>query len=944
VNQDQWASVETHFAALNQLPVRERPARLAAIADEEVRREVASLLDRAEGGETVAEAIGAMASYAEREEPTHTIQATEKVLGTQIGPYKLVRELGEGGMGVVYRACQTQPIRRDVALKIIKPGMDSRQVISRFESERQALAMMDHVNIARVFDAGTTASGLPYFVMELVNGIPITHYCDAKRLTLKERIALFIPVCKAIQHAHQKGIIHRDIKPSNVLVTEQDGKPIPKVIDFGLAKALGDRFTDATILTNLGTVVGTLQYMSPEQAELSRQDIDTRSDIYSLGVVLYELLTGTTPLDREQLTKAAYLEVLRTIREEEPATPSARTRRSATSVEIAAQRRTDPSHLGKLLQGELDWITMKALEKDRIRRFETVNGFARDLERFLDGQAVESAPPSIAYRMGKFARRHRVWLAAASTAVAAICIGAGVAIYQARIAQQRFQQVRTLANTFLFQFHDAIADIPGTTKARELVVTTALEYLGSLSKSAGRDDDLKLELAKAYERVAAVQGLPQTANLGDIVGAKASYAKALALYDQVGRRDAAYRKSLAGCLANAAYLDVHQNDLQSARSKAARAAAVLEPLRQDRDAASLAILAGVYDTLAAIGYQSGAPDLGEENVRKGLAEWEEWATVAPASEGAKIPYRLAISHSRLGMVKAGKGWFEEAAREELASLRFAQEAVRLAPSNAGYSRKLADDLVTLSSLYGSEDGASLNQPEEAARYARQAAEILAPLAAADAHDQAIQVNYASALMCLGQALSALKPPQGIQEARTSMEIWRGLRDAKRLSVYEERARLFQAHGLVRVLTRHGRAAEAFDAAQTTVADRRAALASLSPASEYWWDLAADLCLASVTARAAGHVDEAHHLAQEALEQSRPFLATAFLELTTAFDAALVYSTLAQDRQAAGNCAEALEWRAKERDLWRAVVSKSDYAPVRLRAAESSLNPCAGAHR
>jgi serine/threonine protein kinase len=277
----------------------------------------------------------------ENGDPRETTRTIEKIAaepGAIIGPYRLLRPLGEGGMGVVYHAQQLYPIRREVALKIIKPGMDSKQVIARFESERQALAMMDHGNIARVFDAGTTTAGLPYFVMELVDGIPINRYCDSKRLTIRERIDLFIAVCKAIRHAHQKGIIHRDIKPSNVLVMEQEGKPTPKVIDFGLAKALGDRMSDATMMTNLGTVVGTLEYMSPEQAELSRQDIDTRSDIYCLGVLLYELLTGATPLDHERLTKAAFPEVLRSIREEEPVMPSARARRSATSAETATRR------------------------------------------------------------------------------------------------------------------------------------------------------------------------------------------------------------------------------------------------------------------------------------------------------------------------------------------------------------------------------------------------------------------------------------------------------------------------------------------------------------------------------------------------------------------------------------------------------------------------------
>src|ERR1700682_3721849 len=381
-------------------------------------------------------------------DPTSTYQISGVTPGVIIGPYRLVRQLGEGGMGVVYYAQQSQPIRRDVALKIIKPGMDSKQVIARFESERQALAMMDHPNIASVFDTGTTPAGLPYFAMELVDGLSITQYSDSKRLTIRERIELFIPVCQAIQHAHQKGIIHRDIKPSNVLVKQQESQAVPKVIDFGLAKALGAQLSNATMHTNLGTVVGTLDYMSPEQAELGRHDIDTRSDVYSLGAVLYQLLAGATPLEHERLGKAAYLEALQRIRQEETVPPSARLRRSATSPEIAVQRRSDPARLPKLLEGELDWIAMKALEKDRARRYETVNGLARDLQRYLDGEPVEAGPPSASYRMRKFVRKHRVWLATASAFTALLVASAVVSSWMAVRAKRAEQEARAV-NDFL---------------------------------------------------------------------------------------------------------------------------------------------------------------------------------------------------------------------------------------------------------------------------------------------------------------------------------------------------------------------------------------------------------------------------------------------------------------------------------------------------------------
>ena len=296
--------------------------------------------------------------------------------GTIIGPYKLLQQIGEGGMGVVFMAEQTEPIRRTVAVKIVKLGMDTRQVIARFEAERQALALMDHSNIAKVLDAGTTESGRPYFVMELVKGVPITKYCDDKHLSLRARLELMLPVCQAVQHAHQKGLIHRDIKPSNVLVAEYDNRAVPKVIDFGVAKATAQKLTERTMFTEFGQVIGTLEYMSPEQAKLNQLDIDTRSDIYTLGVLLYELLTGTTPFDRQRLQDTAFDEKLRIIREEEPPKPSTRLSTVGGLPNIATSRGSEPKKLRGLVKGELDWIVMKALDKDRERRYDSANNLA----------------------------------------------------------------------------------------------------------------------------------------------------------------------------------------------------------------------------------------------------------------------------------------------------------------------------------------------------------------------------------------------------------------------------------------------------------------------------------------------------------------------------------------------------------------------------------------
>jgi serine/threonine protein kinase/Flp pilus assembly protein TadD len=378
-------------------------------------------------------------------------------VGTVIGPYKLLEAIGEGGMGTVYMAEQEQPMRRQVALKVIKAGMDSRQVLARFEAERQALALMDHPNIAKVLDAGATDTGRPFFVMELVKGVPITRFCDEHRLTPRERLELFIPVCQAVQHAHQKGIIHRDLKPSNVVVGLYDGKPVPKIIDFGVAKATGAKLTEATLFTGFGQVVGTPEYMSPEQAQLDNVDIDTRSDIYSLGVLLYELLTGTTPLQRKRTRATALLEVLRIIREEEPPRPSTRLSTTEELPTIAANRGLEPRKLTGLVRDELDWIVMKALEKDRNRRYETANGIAKDVQRYLADEPVQACPPSRWYRLRKLAWRNKGTFAAASavalllllTVITLAVSNSWIRREQARTKQEkvRAEQARTLAES-----------------------------------------------------------------------------------------------------------------------------------------------------------------------------------------------------------------------------------------------------------------------------------------------------------------------------------------------------------------------------------------------------------------------------------------------------------------------------------------------------------------
>ncbi len=495
------ASAKSIFLQAVELPTpAERDAFLAAQcgSDAELRREVEELLrHQAAAGSFLETPLSAVVV-----DPHPKLNSLPKERpGTRIGPYKLLQVIGEEGMGVVYMAEQSEPIARRVALKIIKPGMDSRQVIARFEAERQALAMMDHVNIAKIIDAGTVGQvsnlplefrqvenlphlGRPYFVMELVHGVPITQYCDDNRLTPRERLELFVPVCHAIQHAHQKGIIHRDIKPSNVMVTLYDGQPAPKVIDFGVAKATEQKLTERTLFTQYGTMVGTLEYMSPEQAEMSALGVDTRSDIYSLGVLLYELLTGSTPLTHKRMKEAAYAEILRMIKEEEPPKPSTRLSDSGEALaSISANRYTEPAKLTKLVRGELDWIVMKTLEKDRNRRYETANGFAQDVQRYLNDETVQACPPSALYRFRKFARRNKGPVLAASLislALIAGMVGTTTGLIQAEHARQAEAEQRQLAQVNEQKALDAAEaekNAKETAEAREAETRAVLDFV-----------------------------------------------------------------------------------------------------------------------------------------------------------------------------------------------------------------------------------------------------------------------------------------------------------------------------------------------------------------------------------------------------------------------------------------------------------------------------------
>jgi serine/threonine protein kinase/tetratricopeptide (TPR) repeat protein len=713
------------------------------------------------------------------EAPAPAVTAEELPLaerpGTVIGHYRLLEQIGEGGFGIVFMAEQQEPIRRKVALKVLKPGMDSRQVIARFEAERQALALMDHPNIAKVLDAGQTAGGRPYFVMELVKGLPVTAYSDQSRFTTRERLELFVSVCQAVQHAHQKGIIHRDLKPSNVLVTLHDGTPLVKVIDFGIAKALGQQLTDKTLFTGFAQMVGTPLYMAPEQAALSNVDVDTRSDVYSLGVLLYELLTGTTPFDQERLRAVGYDEMRRIIREEDPPRPSTRlSTLGQAAATVSTQRQSDPKRLSQSLRGEVDWIVMKALEKDRNRRYESASALARDLERYLTDEPVLACPPSGLYRFRKFARRNRGRLAAAGLLVVLLLATvAGLAVSNVLISREKEQK------------DQALRQAQGNAEEADRQRRLAQANLGLARKAV---DDLYKELVGEFT------------NSGrfDRHLAQKFQQKTLAFYQEFARlqeTDPELRLGVARAQLRVA--QIHAEFWQNAQAEAAvtQAIARLEELQAERpdDPAPRRELARACGLLGLLLRRTHRKAAAEPVIRRAIGLLALCPTDSP--DGPLDRYLVAELYLNLAVVLP-RDPAEEAVRT---AAQLADRLVAEAPGEVLY-RTLQ---VNIQARLGQGLLAGQRYPEAEASLQRALALLESPLAGWDRREASASVR-----LHLGAVRQATgRPKEAEADYRQAVELLEQL--TRGLPVGESLGHLFAAYEQLALLAeKDGRTAEA----------------------------------------------------------------------------------------------------------------------------------------
>jgi serine/threonine protein kinase len=764
------------FFELSDLPREEREARLEARCggDAGLRERVRALLD----GDDFGQQHAAGPTVEVSDENAATAEADR-----QIGPYRILQQIGEGGFAKVYLAEQDVPVRRRVALKILKPGMDKVHVVARFDAERQALAMMQHPNVAKVFDAGMTGRGRPFFAMEYVPGESITTFCDRQQYTTRQRLELFCQACAAVQHAHQKAIIHRDLKPSNILVTLEDHAPRAKVIDFGVAKAVGQPLTEQTLYTYAGELIGTPEYMSPEQADTNPLDIDTRSDIYSLGIVLYELLCGTVPFDPAILRTAGVSGIQRIIREVEPPRPSTKLGSLGERAhDVARSRQTQLAALEKELHSELEWIPLKAMRKERDRRYGSAAQLAEDIHNYLQKRPLLAGPESKLYRLRKFARRNRSPIAAVSALGVALLLGAvttGImyvrserqrleTLRQSEIAQSRFNDVRQLANRFLFDVHDKIANLAGSTPARASLVQTALEYLQKLSSQAGDDPDLLREIFAAYIRVGDVQGNPYGANLGDNQGALASYRKALHIARQLANADPTSgraQRDLAQSHQRIGDVLFAVKDTSAALESHREAMGIVQKLAgaNPADARAQRDLAVCYnrtgDVLAASADRSGAL----ECFQKSLAIVQKLAEADPKNTRAQRD--LSVGHERIGDMLSADGDTSGALDQYRKGMDIAQKLADDDPGNAKVQRSLSvrhSRIAAMLTANGDANGALESY--------RKSLAIAQKLADADPTNADAQRDLLVCFNKMGRGFEQLASDTG-KSARERIELW-----------------------------------------------------------------------------------------------------------------------------------------------------------------------------
>lgn len=770
----EFAQARRLFDAALELPEAERASWLDRTCPENgaVRALVARLLDGASGQVT-------------RLERELAITGTGLAAGSTFGPYRLVELLGEGGMGEVWRAEQQHPVRRRVALKLIKAGMDTRHVIARFDTERQALALMSHSAIARVFDAGATPAGRPWFVMEDVAGLPITRYCDEHRLDVRARLRLLIRVCDGVQHAHRRGVIHRDLKPSNILVTHEDGVAAPKIIDFGIAKAMSGPLTEGTCFTEMGLPIGTPDYMSPEQLAAGTAAVDTRSDVYALGMILYELLVGALPFERSRQAEAGARGTGALAGEARVPRPSALLAKLEDGgLHQAELRATLPADLRNELRGDLDWIAMRALEHDPERRYGSPAELAADLERYLAGLPVTARAPSTAYVARKFVRRHRLAVAMGTALALTLLVGiVGTTIGLARAlhaeaearaqrarAEQRFDDVRKLAETLLFDVHAAIQPLPGSTAAREMIVRTALEYLDALAADAVGDTSLQRDLAMAYEKVADVQGGFRSANLGNRAGAIESYGKALAIRTALLDADPGNRELLRELVRNYGKLSdvsLDDGDPEAALDYSERGMALAEQLALGANA-TVGDRRNLASAWLNLGYQLALM----QQVRRGLPLMRRAAQLyeelaAGSEETASARRYLALAYQRIGEILLGS---PERAAEALEayskSLAVIEALLQDDPRNTGLKKIQAYALLGLAAAHTGQGA-----PRAALDAQQRAALVLRGLSDDDPQNAEARFDTANALGETVDALLALRELDAAErQARESIGV------------------------------------------------------------------------------------------------------------------------------------------------------------------------------